>query len=183
MKSQQMDFFNFQLSHLFPQLGHCLFGWSSARSGISGALPAGDKWLNNRYALGAHGVFSAHGCARAALQAQSASIPVVQPQPSCWAFLPIAAKGAIAARALGFLGLFFSGALGKNGKVCTAKRGQWLRFAHAWGISWGAYRLLRAKARALRFMDWVDLGGSDRSLLRLTVSTSATSAAAVAMLA
>lgn len=175
-------YFNFQLSHLFPQLGRHHYRGCGGRSRISGALPAGFKWLSNRYALNAHGVNSAHVCARSGLRAHIASIPVAPPRPSRRAILRTAAKRAKASQALGLSCLFFSGAVRKISKVCTAMRGKWLRFAHAWGASWGAPRLLRALARLLRFWDWCELGGSERFVLRSKVCSSAPYSAAVAKL-
>jgi len=166
-------FFNFQLSHLFPQLGCHQFGRCASRSGISGALPAGIKWLNQRYARAAHGVFSGHAWPRSGQKAQYASIPFAPPQRCCWAFFASAAKGSKAARALGLSCLFFSGALAKNSKVASAMRGRWLRVAHVYLFRAAARYFSALRARMLRIRNRVELGGAVRSILRFTLKSPA----------
>lgn len=181
MKSKRMDFFNFQLSHLFPQLAHHLFGRSGARSRISGAPPAGYKWLKNRYARSSHVFQSAHECARSGLQAQNASIPVAPPQPGCRAF-GVAAAPCSQGRTAGGVFLFiFFGCRVPKGAVCIAMRSQWLRFAHASLSCWRACISLRAIARLLRLISGLQLGGSDMLVLRLNLSSPASLHAPVAV--
>lgn len=165
--------FNFQLSHLFPQLGCHQFGCCVSRSGISGALPAGKKWLNNRYARAAHGVLMLHPQQVGATGA-NASIPVAPPQPiGRRAIAGSAAKGSKAARALGLFMFIFFGCAASNSAVYAAMRGMWLRSAHAVRIIGGKLHVLRPYGRILRFGSRVELGGSDRFVLRADLFTPA----------